>query len=192
MYLFQALVCVKALQDRCVAKEGVVGRVRKHNANLMNEQGQYKEAVCMLNKELKEVKGKLEEAKRQKQKLQEKVTALREKVETARTDAVQKFKASQLFIDFCADYYGTGFDDCLKQVALAFPELDLSEITMDAPELTTPIGDVVTDDDDGSPKLQLPPKDDGTIVLAQPAANPPLAPISQTPVVTVDVDDPQP
>ena len=64
MYLFQALVCVKALQDRCVAKEGVVGRVRKHNANLMNEQGQYKEAVCMLNKELKEVKGKLEEAER--------------------------------------------------------------------------------------------------------------------------------
>ena len=166
MYLFQALVCVKALQDRCVAKEGVVGRVRKHNANLMNEQGQYKEAVCMLNKELKEVKGKLEEAERQKQKLQKEVTALRDKVETARTDAVQKFKASQLFIDFCADYYGTGFDDCLKQVALAFPELDLSKITMDAPELTTPIGDVVTDDDDGSSKLQPPLKDDGVIVLA--------------------------
>ena len=63
---------------------------------------------------------------------------------------------------------------------------------MDAPELTTPIGDVVTDDDDGSPKLQPPLKDDGVVVLAQPAANPPLAPISQTPVVTVDVDDPQP
>ena len=94
MYLFQALVCVKALQDHYVAKEGVVGRVRKHNANLMNEQGQYKEAVCMLNKELKEVKGKLEEAERQKQKLQEEVTALREKVETARTGVVQKFKAS--------------------------------------------------------------------------------------------------
>ena len=56
---FLALVHVKALQDRCVAKEGVVGRVRKHNATLMNEQGQYKEAVRTLNKE---VKGKLEEA----------------------------------------------------------------------------------------------------------------------------------
>ena len=51
---------VKAFQDRCVAKEGVVSRVRKHNANLMNEQGQYKDAVRTLNKELKEVKGKLE------------------------------------------------------------------------------------------------------------------------------------
>ena len=63
MFSSQALGHVKALQDRCVAKEGVVGRVRKHNATLMNEQGQYKEAIRTLNKE---VKGKLEEADRQK------------------------------------------------------------------------------------------------------------------------------
>ena len=146
------MVRVKALQDRCVTKEGVVSHVRKHNATLMNEQGQYKEVVRTLNKEVKEVKGKLEEADRQKQKLQEEVMALREKVETVRTDAVQKFKTSQLFNDSCADYYGTRFDDCLKQVASAFLELDLSEITMDAPEPTTPVGNVVTEDDDSSPK----------------------------------------
>ena len=40
--------------------------------------------------------------------------ALREKVETAGADVVQKFKMSQSFIDSCADYYSTGFDDCLK------------------------------------------------------------------------------
>ena len=56
MCLFQALVHVKALQDRCVAKEEVVDRVRKHNTNLMNEQGQYKEAVRRLNKEVNGVK----------------------------------------------------------------------------------------------------------------------------------------
>ena len=56
----------------------------------------------------------MEEAERQKQKLQEEVTALCKKVETAGTDAVQKFKASQSFIDSCANYYGTGFDDFLK------------------------------------------------------------------------------
>ena len=60
---------VKALQDHCVANEGVVSRVRKHNANLTNEQGQYKEAVRTLNNELKEVRGKLEEANCQKEKL---------------------------------------------------------------------------------------------------------------------------
>ena len=65
----------------------------------------------------------------------------------ARTDAVQKFKTSQSFIDPCADYYGTDFDDCLKQVASAFPELDLSGISMDVPELVTPVRDVATEDD---------------------------------------------
>ena len=63
------------------------------------------------------MKGKLEEADHQKQKLQEEVMALREKVDMVGIDAVQKFKTSQLFIDSCADYYSTGFDDCLKQVA---------------------------------------------------------------------------
>ena len=147
------MVRVKALQDRCIAKEGIVGRVRKHNATLMNEQGQYKEAIHTFNQEVKELKGKLEEADRQKQKLQEEVMALCEKVETAGTEAVQKFKTSQLFIDSCADYYGIGFDNCLKQVASAFPKLDLSEISMDAPEPMTPVRNVVTDDDDGIRRL---------------------------------------
>ena len=68
----------KALQDRCIAKEGVVTRVRKHNATLMNEQGQYKEAVRTLNQEVKKLREKLVEAGSQRQKLQEEATALRE------------------------------------------------------------------------------------------------------------------
>ena len=91
---------------------------------------------------------------------------LREKVETVGTDAIQKFKTSQLFIDSCADYYGTGFDDCLKQLTLAFPELDLSEISMDAPEPVKPARNVVINNDDGIPKLQLPPKADGGIFFS--------------------------
>ena len=114
----------------------------------MNEQGQYKEVMRTFNKEVKELREKLVEAGFQKQKLQEKVTALREKAETAGTDAVQKFKTSQSFIDSCADYYDTGFDDCLKQVASAFPELDLSGISMDAPEPVMPARDVATENDD--------------------------------------------
>ena len=184
------MVRVKAFQDRCVAKEGVITRVRKHNTNLLDQQKQYKDGLRDLNCELKTKVEKLEEAEYQKQKLQEAVTALREKVETAGTDAVQKFKASQSFIDSCVDYYGTGFDDCLKQVASAFPKLDLSEITMDAPDSTTPVGDVVVDDDDDSPKSKLPPKDDGIIVLAQPTANPLPTSTSNPLVVTIDVENP--
>ena len=46
----------------------------------------------MFNKEVKELKGKLAEADCQKQKLQEEVTALREKVEATGTDVVQQFR----------------------------------------------------------------------------------------------------
>ena len=42
------------------------------------------------------------------------MTALGQRVQTAGADAVRDFKASQSFIDSCAGYYGTGFDDCLK------------------------------------------------------------------------------
>ena len=71
------------------------------------------------------------EADHQNDKLKEEVTDLGQRVQTARADAVQDFKATQSFINSCVEYYGTGFDDCLKQVASAFPELDLSGITMD-------------------------------------------------------------
>ena len=153
----------------------------------MNEQGQYKEAMRTFNKEVKELKEKLVEAGSQKQKLQEEVTTLWEKAETAGTDAVQKFKTSQSFIDTCADYYDTGFNDCLKQVASAFPKLDLSGISMDAPELVTPARDVVTEDDDVVLESQPSPMVDGSVVLAQPAITS-SAPVSKTLELTVDAD----
>ena len=164
---------VKAFQDRCAAKEGVVTRVRKHNTNLLNQQAQYKEAVCILNKELQEVKEKLTEVSHQNDKLQEEVTGLGEKLQTVGADAIRDFKASQSFIDSCGGYYGTGFNDCLKQVASAYPELDLSGITMD----------------DGDDSLRQPtPRHDDSVVLAQPAANPVA---SDSPAVIVDVEDHQ-
>ena len=56
-------------------------------------------------------------------------------------------------------------------MASAFLELDLSGISMDAPEPVTPARDVTTDDDDDDVLESQPsPKVDGGIVLAQPAA----------------------
>ena len=59
------------------------------------------------------------------------MTAFGQRVQTAGADAVRDFKVTQSFINSCAGYYGIGFDDCLKQVASVFPELDLFRITMD-------------------------------------------------------------
>ena len=158
-----------------MAKEEVATRVRKHNTNLLNQQTQYKEAIRILNQELQEVKEKLTEVSCQNDKLQGEVTALGEKLQTAGVDAIRDFKVSHSFIDSCAKYYGTGFYDCLRQVASAFPELDLSGITMD-------------DGDDGFPQPNPTPEHDGSVVLAQLAANPAA---SDSPAVIVDIEDHQ-
>ena len=137
----------------------------------MNQQAQYKDAVRTLNKELQEVKKKLTEVSNQNDKLQEEVTALGEKLQMAGADAIRDFKVSQSFINSCGEYYGTGFEDCLQQVASAYLELDLSGITMD----------------DGDDSLRQPtPRRDDSVVLAQPAANPA---VSDSPAAIVDVED---
>ena len=105
------------------------------------------------------------------------MTNLGQRVQMAGADAVQDFKVTQSFIDSCAKYDGTWFDDYLKQVASVFPKLDLSGITMD-------------DGDNNSSEPNLTIQSDGVIVLAQPAANPPT-PTSNTPAVIVDVENQQ-
>ena len=134
------LVCIKALQDRSVTQDGVIARLCKRNRTLTDVQEQYKEALRTLNKEVKELRKKLEEEGSQKKKEQEaketiekKLTALLGWVETAKADAMKEFKASQPFIDSCAIYYSDGFEDCLKQVKSIYPHLDLSKVTMDDP-----------------------------------------------------------
>ena len=41
---------MKALQDKSIAQEGVIGWLQKHNKTLTNEQEQYKRALRTLNK----------------------------------------------------------------------------------------------------------------------------------------------
>ena len=54
-------MCMKALQDRSVAKEGVIDHLHKRIELLTDEEQQYKGAIRSLNEEVKNLKGKLEE-----------------------------------------------------------------------------------------------------------------------------------
>ena len=48
---------MKALQDRGVAKEGVITRLHKCVKILTDEQEKYKGVVCALNQEVKDLRG---------------------------------------------------------------------------------------------------------------------------------------
>nr|POE53187.1 hypothetical protein CFP56_13596 [Quercus suber] len=54
------------------------------------------------------------------------LAALYKQMEKTQAEAVAAFQTTQLYYDECSDYYGDGFDDCLKQVDSVFPDLDLS------------------------------------------------------------------
>ena len=92
---------MKVLQDRCVAEEWVINRLRKRNETLTNEKDQYKDALCTLNKEVMKLNEKLKEETHQREKEKEakvslgkELTTLLGQVETARADAMIEFKAS--------------------------------------------------------------------------------------------------
>ena len=128
----------------------MIARLRKRNGTLTDEQKLYKRALRTLNTEVKELREKLKEEGHQKKKEQQaKATVEKElaaflgQVEMARVDAVKEFKASQLFIDSYAIYYGDAFEDCLKQVKSIYPHLNLSKVTMDDPPLLTPTSDTI-------------------------------------------------
>ena len=41
-----------------------------------------------------------------------------------------RFRTSQSYYDECGGYYGDGFDNCLKQMATVYPNLDLSYVVI--------------------------------------------------------------
>jgi len=98
-------------------------------------------------------------------------------VETAKVDAVKEFKDSQAFIDSCTEYYGVGFEDCLKQVKSNYPNLDLAKVSMDALLPTTLACDAVPEETDDSTESDQDTQDD-SVILAQPTLNPPVVPLT--------------
>ena len=133
--LSQALVRMKAFQDRWVASKGggVIRWFYKCQEIESKEQAQYSEAIRTLNQELTaktkalaEETRRVKEAKKAKTNLATELASLCEQMEKARADAMVEFHISQPFFNAYGIYYGEGFEDYLKQVRVAHPNLDLS------------------------------------------------------------------
>ena len=103
----------------------------------MEEQDQYKESARILNVELMAKVTLLEQETRRCAELAKantnlttELAALCEQTEQPKADAVAEFWTSQPYYDECNGYYGDRFDDCLKQVAVVYPDLDLSQVVI--------------------------------------------------------------
>ena len=82
----------------------------------------------------------------------------------AKVDAVKEFRVSQKFINAFAEYYGDGFEDCLKQVKSIYPYLDLSKVSIDDPLSSTPTGDTILEESDDFIESAVDPKDDSVVL----------------------------
>ena len=60
------------------------------------------------------------------------VSLLRKQVRHAKEDAIKEFRDSNAFLYELGISFANGFNNCLCQVKASFPDLDLSQISIDA------------------------------------------------------------
>ena len=91
----------------------------------------------------------------------------------------RRFESPSLFLMSAASFMVKGFDDYLKQVAVVYLNLDLSQIAIDNTILPTSGGnDAVNDETDDSVHIvEEEVKDPDDEVIIQPAPEGPAAPV---------------
>lgn len=107
---------MRALQDNCVANEGVIRQFRKCQEIENKEKDQYKEAICTFNTKLttKLTQSEKEtcyheELEKATTNLMTKLVALCEQMDKAKADTVLAFQISQPFFTSAASNMATGF-----------------------------------------------------------------------------------
>ena len=95
-----------------------------------------------------------------------KLTTLRGQVDKEKAYVVAEFRVSQPFFVACGAYHGDGFDNCIKQVGSIYPNLDLSQITINDTVSPTLGGDgTVSEEPDGfAHTVKQESKDDDVVV----------------------------
>ena len=114
---------MKGLLDRCLNRENALDRVRA-KAEQTEEAG-------------KALKGKEDEVKDLKKKLRQ-----------AKEDAVNEYRDSEALLKELGGSFLQGFDDALRQIKKAYPDLDVSMITVSDQDQTSvmPVASENTDD----------------------------------------------
>ena len=145
-----------------------------------------------MNAKLKEESHLQREAEKLKASLATELFTLRDRMDKAKADVVEEFRASQTFTDACSVYCGDGFEDCLEQVRSAYLDPDLSKITLDDLVPTTTRGDetVNEESDDSVHTGEQGPKDDGVVItqLVPVGTIAPLVPSAEDPSAQSVVD----
>ena len=124
--------------DRCLNREAALKRVRAKAEQMENELGQLKKWKSTMEKKFdlseqvrKELEQKTDEAGKALEVKEKEIQDLKEKLCQAKEVVVREYRDSDTLLGELGDSFLQGFDDALRQVKKAYPELDVSMINVD-------------------------------------------------------------
>ena len=141
--------------DRCLNREAALKRVRAKAEQMENELGQLKKWKSTMEKKFdlseqvrKELEQKTDEAGKALEVKEKEIQDLKEKLYQAKEVVVREYRDSDTLLGELGDSFLQGFDDALRQVKKAYPELDVSMINVNDQDQTSalPVASENTDD----------------------------------------------
>ena len=130
--------------DRCLNREAALERVRTKAGQTEEELGQlYKwkskmeQKFELSEKTRQEFEQRTEEAEKSLRGKEDEVKDLKKKLRQAKDDAVNEYRDSEALLKELGGSFLQGFDDALRQIKKAYPELDVSMISVSDQDQTS-------------------------------------------------------
>ena len=141
--------------DRCLNREAAMERVRAKAEQTESELSQFSKWKSTMEKKFdlseqvrKKLEQKTDEAGKALEVKEKEIQDLKEKLHQAKEVAVREYRDSDTLLGELGGSFLQGFDDALRQVKKAYPELDVSMININDQDQTSalPIASENTDD----------------------------------------------
>ena len=130
--------------DRCLNREAALERVRAKADQTEEELGQLNKWKSVMEKKFElsektreELEQRTEEAGKALKGKEDEVKDLKKKLRQAREDAVNEYRDSEALLKELGGSFLQGFDDALRQIKKAYPDLDVSMITVSDQDQTS-------------------------------------------------------
>ena len=135
---------MKGLMGRCLSHEMTLERVRAKAEQTKDELNQLRNWKPKMEKKLelsektrKNLEKMTEEAKRALEGKDKEIQDLKDEVCQAKDVAVREYRDFDALISELGDSFLQGFDDAIRQVKKAYPDLDISKIKVKDPPQTS-------------------------------------------------------
>ena len=129
---------MKGLMGRCLHHEMALERVRVKANSMADELSQLKTWKSTMEKKLdllervrKELEQGLEEVKKALEEKDKEVQDLQDQLRQAKKVAIREYRDSDALMSELGDSFLEGFDDALRQVKKAYPDLDVSNVKVE-------------------------------------------------------------